>query len=167
MPSYVAIEFFPNRIDNLINTPDGPVGERTRAVAVAVVREAKKFITHNWPRDDYGKTAEESEPLANTGRVRPQGGNAHAAEFTSPHALVHHQGRGAQTGNTEKGYYIYKGQSGQLVHATKTGAVSPNPYLVKAARKLGIRSSQGSVAGQQEFLLSRLRGQGGRFTPFL
>lgn len=169
---FVSIEFFPNRIRSITQDPDEMVSSRCREVAVAVHARSRTLIGTTYPNHHSGPS------LKNSGKVvKSGGGPAWGVRYDHRIAQIHHQGARAHPIIPVRAGALYRSgpgvvtSGGSTVFGPSIGVHHPgtkaNPYLTKAAAQLGLRSAQGSVAGQQEALLTRLRGVSGRFIPFL
>lgn len=172
MASFVSIEFFPNRIRSIISDPDEMVSTRIHEVAVVVHRKSQTLIGSRYTGHHGG------ELLKNSGGVVKVGtGSDWGVRYDHPAAKLHHDGAKPHGISPVRAKYMYRSgpgvvtSSGSSTFGPRVDTVShpgtkPNPYLANAARQVGLKSSMGSVAGQQEFLLSRLRGPTGRFLSF-
>lgn len=172
MASFVSIEFFPNRIRSIISDPDEMVSTRIREAAVVVHRKSRTLIGTRYTGHHGGSLLKDSGNVVKVGT-----GSDWGVRYDHPAAKLHHDGARPHGITPVRAKYMYRSgpgvvtSSGGQVFGPRLDTVShpgtkPNPYLVNAARQVGLRSSQGSVAGQQEFLLTRLRGTSGRFLPF-
>lgn len=87
-----SVEIFPDVIDRLLDSPDGPVGILVKGAADEVLKFAKLNIGDTFGGHHPGPR------LADTGRVEPLGGAAYAVVFSktlpSGHdlAVLHHEG---------------------------------------------------------------------------
>lgn len=171
--SFVSIEFFPNRIQNLTEDPSSVVSTRVAQVAEVVHQESRRLIGTRYSGHHPNK------PLKDSGGVVKIGTNeAWGVRYDHPAALMHHQGTPSHVIAPRRyGVMVRLGPApvdkhgsdefGPVDHPVIHPGTSPNRYLVDAARRVGVSSAGGSVAGQKAFLLTQLRGSGGRFTRFL
>jgi hypothetical protein len=162
-----SIEIFPDRVNALIDTPDGPVGVVVRQAAEAVLQAAIPKIGTRYSGTTGKVTDGRSGRLRDTGRVESIGGSAYAVVFDHPIAFLHHEGKSSGytipiTGNR---YSLTNPHGGTRSNGEQFSAIGPviwtgntsgNPYLRDAADEVGLRSSGQLLRGRRPASLFRL-----------
>lgn len=148
------VEIFPDRVDKLLNTPNGPVGQMVKSAAERVLQAAPQFIGTEYS----GTTGKPKEPrsshLKDAGSVQPSQGSSWSVVFDHPAARVHHQGAAEHPigsnekvlgnslyPNTRDGHPRYPNRLFYAVGEVTHPGHDPNPYLIKAAEQVGLRAS--------------------------
>lgn len=164
----VSVEIFPENIERVTDTPDGPVGVLVKGAAEELLKFAKLNI------GDYFGGHHPGPRLADTGTVESIGGASYAVVFDKPSAdgryniaLLHHEGASgheigapgkilvrkrplpAGYGKNANGFF----RRGAVQHPGHEG----NPYLVDAASTVGLRPSGTLLRGSRPARIFRLR----------
>lgn len=165
----VSIEVFPEQIDRLLDSPDGPVGILVKGAADEVLKFARLNIGDTFGGHHPGPR------LADTGKVVPIGGAAFSVVFDKPTAdgkynvaLLHHEGtvghpisaksrkkplfRASPTPTSN----IYPDPFGPALNVKHPGH-GGNPYLRDAADQVGLRPSGTLLRGRRPAAIFRLR----------
>ena len=88
-------------------------------------------------RDEVGVDTRELQASISFRRTGPRSGELRA---TATHAVVHHEGHGEIRPKSPDGVLTWLDKfSGNRVFAKVVGPVKANPYLINAARRLGLR----------------------------
>lgn len=164
-----SVEIFPDVVNRLLDSEDGPVGVAVRKVADRVLVLAQANIGDRYS-GHHGPT------LASTGKVVPLGGASFAISFNKPTsdgkhnvAVLHHEGK--QTGSypirphNQKNILANRNvpaRSGggpffAIGEVTWTGKTEGNPYMKDAADSLGLRPSGTLLRGRRPSRIFRLR----------
>lgn len=165
-----SVEIFPDKVNQLLNSPNGPVGLLVQDVAEDVLQRAKQNIGE---RRFSGHHPGPS--LADAGQVEQTGGAARIVTFSKRDntgrwdvALLHHEGTtshpigapgkflirneplpaGNQPWNVN-GFFARQ----EVTHPGTEG----NPYLTDAADAAGLRRSGTLLRGQRPAQVFRLR----------
>lgn len=156
--SKFSIEFFPDRVQRLLDSPDGPVGAHVQRAAKKVHEVSQGLIG---PRGYSGTTGRPKEarsgPLRSSGSVVNIGGAAWSVVYNHPIAFIHHNGATAHSYSAglfynrnpgtwrnspfNDGHFALKGP---FQHPGSKA----NPYLTKAAAQVGLRSSGSLMRGR-------------------
>jgi hypothetical protein len=147
-----SVEIFPQVVDHLLDSPDGPVGQHVRAAAEDVERAAALRVGTEYSGTTGKYTEARSGRIRDSGKVEPAGdGSAvYIVSFEHPIATMHHEGTVPHTIGAD-GKRLYNPNDPvrsqaprspfrarrQVTHPGTTG----NPFLTDAARDVGLRSS--------------------------
>lgn len=162
----VSVELFPDRIDQLTNTPTGPVGTLINQTADALLAAAIPKIGTR-----YSDTTGKAEPGRSSGRIRDSGsvvsigGSSYAVVFTHSVAFLHHEGSRSHIYSKDQWYINKNVPSTRHNTAFRRHGFVPfshpgttgNPYLTDAATDLGLRPSGALLRGKRPTRLFRLR----------
>lgn len=159
----LTLEVFPDKVNQLLDSPEGPVGRAIKFVAEVVLNAAKPRIGDRYSGQHPGPR------IRDTGRVEPIGGASYAVVFDHPIAFLHHQGAPAhgmppKTSGRSRYYRAGPGvvtSSGDTVFGPTSGPIahpgSPgNPFIRDAAEAVGLRPSGQLRRGQRPADLFRL-----------
>lgn len=163
----VSVEIFPDVVDRLLDSPDGPVGLLVKGAAAEVLKFAKLNIGDTFGGHHPGPR------LAETGRVDPIGGSAYAVTFDKPLpsgqnlATLHHEGAGGHSIGAPGKILVRKaplptGHGSNANGFFRRGVVQHpghgrNPYLRDAAETVGLRPSGTLLRGTRPASIFRLR----------
>lgn len=167
-----TLEIYPQKVQQLVDSAEGPVGRYNKILAEAVLREAIPRIGTRYAGHHSGTR------LRETGRVENIGGAAYMVRFNHPIAYLHHVGAqphtispSRATGMGRKGPLPVT--SGPPVATKRRGAHfegfwskttvnhpgSPaNPYLTDAAAQIGLKPSGALLRGTRLTPLFRSKG---------
>lgn len=164
----MTFEIFPDKVDRLMNAPDGPIGQATKAAAEEVLKYAKLNIGSTFGGHHPGPR------LADTGKVIPTGSSAWVVSFSKPTAdgkynvaVLHHEGTAGHSigepgkvlvrksplpaghGKNANGFF----RRGVVQHTGTLGS----PYLTDAVSTVGLRPSGTLLRGSRPVQIFRLR----------
>lgn len=145
-----TVEVFPQRINRLTDSPDGPVGLAVKAKAEEMVPIAAGKIGTEYSGTTGKITDGRQGRMRDSGSVVPIGGASYAVVFNHPAANIHHQGAKAHTFDGDKWYANPHPNTWNVAGGKrrfrKLGPFShpghdANPFLLDAAVAVGLRPS--------------------------
>lgn len=162
-----SIEIFPNRVNALIDTPEGPVGQLVKTAADAILQAAAPKVGTRYSGTTGKVTDGRSGHIRDSGSVVSIGGAAYSVVFDHPIAFLHHEGKSTgytipQSGGRYRLTNPYPGTRSNGGQFKTTGPVvwrgdtSGNPFLADAADEVGLRSSGQLLRGRRPASLFRL-----------
>jgi hypothetical protein len=161
----VRLEFFPEKVNQILNDPSGPVSQAIKGTAEAVLDAAIPLIGTKYS----GHHFERGPLLSQSGSVQKVGiGSGWSVVFGHEAAFIHHNGAKPHTIG-EEGKILFRNGPGIVTssgakkfyakRAVNHPGSAANPFLIDAARSLGLTTTSDTRFG-------RLRGEKGQFTSF-
>lgn len=158
----VSVELLPDRIEQLTNTPNGPVGQAVEHAAQVVLVGARARVGDRYSGQHPGPH------IKDTGKVVPIGGASFAVVFEHPVAFLHHEGKqsGYQIPKSGRSYILSnkfdssRSQGGKFRARGPViwrGSTSGNPFIRDSAEAAGLRMSGSLLRGNRPTRLFRLR----------
>lgn len=154
------VEIFPERVDALVDSPTGPVGQAVERVAQRLLIGSRNRIGSRYSGHHPGPR------IKDTGRVAPVGGAAFAVVFDHPKAFLHHEGKrsgysigkqGQRLSNRNDPARSQGGPFFAIGPVTWRGDTDGNPFIVDEAKAMGLRLSGSLLRGNRPTKLFRIR----------
>lgn len=156
----INVEVFPDVVDRVIDSPNGPVGQVVERVAQRLLIGARNRIGSRYSGHHPGPL------MKDTGKVVPVGGAAYAVVFDHPKAFLHHEGKrsgypigdqGQRLSNRNDPSRSQGGPFFAIGPVTWKGETGGNPFLLDEAKAMGLRQSGSLLRGNRPTKLFRLR----------
>lgn len=155
-------EIFPQRVQQMIDDPNGPVSLRVKAAAEAVHDQASRNVGSTYPGHHARRRLKDSGEVAKGAQ-----GNSWIVAFKHPIALLHHEGSAAHSIGAP-GKILYRKGPGRVTswgatiffrkQAVNHPGTTGNPFLTNAVEQVGLQRSGALKRGKQgPFPIARIR----------